>query len=177
MTEPITDKVSDYIKEYQDRHGIGRKELAALIGMSVSSVNRLEETSEGVALKNLTRIAMLEYDGLGSFFKALEGTKKGQTSYPSNETSDQQIYRLMHSVEKEEMDEFFKLVDKVDKEKPIGNRFAWTVRLMNYVLKASGPQLIEIETNILNYYLNNIEEQSKKAKTRISSLFRYRFKF
>lgn len=175
LTLPIPDKVSNYIKEYQKRHGIGRKEIAALVGMSVSSIVRIEETSEGVALKNLIPIALLEHDSLSSFFKSLEGKKKAAPS--KTESSNQQIHRLIHTVEKDEFTEFLKLADTVDEEKPIGHRFAWTIRLMNYILKGTGPQLIEIETNLLNYYLSNIEEKNKKARARISRLFRHRFKF
>lgn len=175
MTPSISNKVSDYIKDYQERHGVGRKEMAALVGMSVSSIGRIEETSDGVALKNLIPIALLEHDSLSAFFKSLEGKKK--PNFSRIETRDQQIHRLIKTVDSEEMEEFFKLADKVDSEKPIGHRFGWTIRLMNYILKATGPQLIEIETNLLNYYLNNIDLKNKKARTRITSLFRYRFKF
>lgn len=175
MTLAIAKQVSAYVKDYQSRHGIGRKEMAALVGMSLTSIGRIEENSEGIALKNLEPIAKLEYASLGQFITALEGDPK-KAKAAAKETDNKKLERLIHTADKGEFDEFMRRADELDSEKAIGHRFAWSIRLINLILRGTGTQLIEMETAILNYYLNNIEEGDKRARTRITSLLRYRFK-
>lgn len=174
MTTTIADKVSAYVKDYQVRNGISRKEMAGLVDLSVTSIGRLEDSSDGLAFRNLVPIAMLEFDSLSEFFKAIEDSEGSPTPEVSEEKT---LDRLKQTLNAGEFEEFLEKADALDSEKSIGHRFAWSIRLLNLLLSGSGNQLIEVEISALNFYLNNIDEHSKKAKTRISSLLRHRFKY
>lgn len=170
----VAAKISEYIRDYQARHSIGRKELAGLIGLSVTSISRIEENSEGLAIRYLIPIAKLEHETVSDFFRALEEEREIPAE---QETQDKRINRLIQTLDSGEFKEFLDKADALDPEKSIGHRFAWGVRLLNLLLSGTGTQLIEMEINALNFYLNNIDEHSKKARARITSLLRYRFKF
>lgn len=172
--EKLAEQISEYVRDYQVRHSIGRKEMAKLLGLSVTSISRIEENSEGLAIKYLVLIAGLEFSTVSDFFKAIE---KGGEIPTGLETRDKRINRLIQTVDDEEIEEFLTKTDAVDPEKAIGHRFAWTIRLMNLILSGTSSQLAEMEISALNFYLNNIDEKSKKARSRFTSLIRYRFKF
>lgn len=152
---------------------MSRKELASLVGLSVSSIVRIEDTSEGLAIRYLIPIALLEHETVSDFFRTLE---EGEEIAAEKETQDKRIKRLIQTLDPGEFEEFLDKADAMDPEKSIKHRFAWGIRLLNLLLSGTGTQLIEMEINALNFYLNNIDEHSKKARSRITSLLRYRFK-
>lgn len=169
----LPQKLSEYLKEYQRRHSLGKKELAGLVGLSPSSITRLEESAEGVSFKNLISISKLEYNNPSEFISFLEGGAGAPASPPVDDA--RRLDRMVQRVNDEVMEQFIDRSDVIDKDSNVGSRFAWAIRLANLMLEGTSTQLVEMEINVLNYYLNHINDSNKKARTRITSLLRNRF--
>lgn len=175
MTEKfLLAKISDYLSSYRIRHGVNKKEMGLLLGISPSSVTRLEEDSPtGLTLTTLSALARLEFDTLSGFVKHLEASDSSASLDVVNVEKD--FFRCIRLIDKEKKERFLQQVSEGTGSKLVGNRFVWLVALAVRILQGNDKQLLEIETSALTYYLTNINKNDDSAKSRFASIMRDRF--
>lgn len=175
--EGISGSISKYLNGYIEETKMTQAGLANKLGMSPTHVARILANPSNVSLKNVTSIAQLEYSSLSDFIKAME--KKENDDRASSQLSNREsryLKRIRRMPEDLASSVILKLEEKTGITELIPDKMSWGMGLVNLLLEGTSHQWVEIEITILDYYLNNINENNKTAKKRLTKLIRHRFK-
>ena len=109
----ITKILGQRIRNYRTAKGLSQERLAELSGCHPTYIGQLERGEKNATRESIEKIAIALNVSLSTLFEKLGGEKGGEESIPSK------CYELISSKNKDEQEQLFNILLKIDKYKSL----------------------------------------------------------